>query len=466
MLYIIIAGMYSARVDKKIAAITREVDNLATTYVLDSNVLLSDPEAIHAFPGAGVVIPGVVIEEIDAKKYGLDGTAYNARQVARQLDLLRSGRSLKEPVPLDNGSTLRVELNHRSLDCLRDHFPEVNNDNRLLAVALNLHREAQARDPHGRVVLVSQDAIVRIKADALGLNAEDYLAPENRITAGIYTGYEEVEVDPGLVDRFYLSRQLPLAEIPRQLQPHQYVILKSYGSSQSAIGRCDSEGQVLLPLNLSGNNIWGISPRNVQQKMALDLLLDSSIPLVTITGRAGTGKTLLALAAGLHLTQEEAAYQKLLIARPVVPLGRDIGYLPGTKEEKLRPWMQPIYDNLEFLFSQRKGTLDEILSGLKNVQVEALTYIRGRTLPGQYIIIDEAQNLTRHEVKTVISRVGEGSKIVLLGDPEQIDHPYLDAGSNGLAYAVAKFQDQSLAGHITLVKGERSPLARLAAAIL
>jgi len=251
---------------------------LATTYVLDSNVLLSDPEAIHAFPGAGVVIPGVVIEEIDAKKYGLDGTAYNARQVARQLDLLRSGRSLKEPVPLDNGSTLRVELNHRSLDCLRDHFPEVNNDNRLLAVALNLHREAQARDPHGRVVLVSQDAIVRIKADALGLNAEDYLAPENRITAGIYTGYEEVEVDPGLVDRFYLSRQLPLAEIPRQLQPHQYVILKSYGSSQSAIGRCDSEGQVLLPLNLSGNNIWGISPRNVQQKMALDLLLDSSIP--------------------------------------------------------------------------------------------------------------------------------------------------------------------------------------------
>ncbi|BCV20249.1 PhoH family protein [Moorella sp. Hama-1] len=439
---------------------------MATIYVLDSNVLLSDPGALYSFPGAEVVIPGVVIEEIDAKKYGLDGTAYNARQVARQLDLFRAGRGLKEPVPLDNGGTLRVELNHRSLDCLREYFPEVNNDNRLLSVALNLQLEAREQDPPGQVVLVSQDAIVRIKADALGLAAEDYQAPDNKIPPGSYTGYEEVEVDPGLVDRFYCFRELPAEACPRELQPNQYVILKSYGSSQSAIGRYDAASNLLLPLAPTGNTIWGISPRNVQQKMALDLLLDRDIPLVTITGRAGTGKTLLALTAGLYLTQEEAAYQKLLIARPVVPLGRDIGYLPGNKEEKLRPWMQPIYDNLEYLFAQRKGTLEEILAGLKNVQVEALTYIRGRTLPGQYIIIDEAQNLTRHEVKTVVSRVGEGSKIVLLGDPEQIDHPYLDATRNGLTCAVEKFKDQPLAGHVTLVKGERSPLARLAATIL
>lgn len=439
---------------------------MATIYVLDSNVLLSDPQAIHAFPGAEVVIPGVVIEEIDAKKYGLDGTAYNARQVARQLDLYRAAGGLKEPVRLDNGGTLRVELNHRSLDCLRDYFPEINNDNRLLAVALNLQQEARKQDPPGQVVLVSQDAIVRIKANALGLAAEDYQTPDNKIIPSSYTGYAEVEVDPSLVDRFYCCRELPAAELPLELQPNQYVLLKGYGSSQSAIARYNHERNLLLPLAPTGNSVWGISPRNVQQKMALDLLLDRNIPLVTITGRAGTGKTLLALAAGLHLTQEEAAYQKLLIARPVIPLGRDLGYLPGTKEEKLRPWMQPIFDNLEFLFAQRKGTLEEVLAGLKNVQVEALTYIRGRTLPGQYIIIDEAQNLTRHEVKTVISRVGEGSKIVLLGDPEQIDHPYLDAASNGLTYTVEKFKGQPLAGHITLVKGERSPLARLAAAIL
>lgn len=463
--YINTVRVYLAGTAKN-SSLPREVENVATIYVLDSNVLLSDPQAIHAFPGAEVVIPGVVIEEIDAKKYGLDGTAYNARQVARQLDLYRAAGSLKETVPLDNGGTLRVELNHRSLDCLRDHFPEINNDNRLLAVALNLQQEARQQDPPGQVVLVSQDAIVRIKADALGLAAEDYQAQDNKIIPDSYTGYEEVEVEPGLIDRFYCYRELPAAELPLELQPNQYIILKSYGSPQSAIARYNHERSLLLPLAPAGNSIWGISPRNVQQKMALDLLLDRNIPLVTITGRAGTGKTLLALAAGLHLTQEEAAYQKLLIARPVIPLGRDIGYLPGTKEEKLRPWMQPIFDNLEFLFAKHKGTLEEVLAGLKNVQVEALTYIRGRTLPGQYIIIDEAQNLTRHEVKTVISRVGEGSKIVLLGDPEQIDRPYLDAASNGLAYTVEKFKGQPLAGHITLVKGERSPLARLAAAIL
>ncbi len=244
------------------------------------------------------------------------------------------------------------------------------------------------------------------------------------------------------------------------------MILKAPGSSQSGLGRYNAANGLILPLRHGNNQVWGINPRNVQQKMALDLLLDPEIPLVTITGRAGTGKTLLALAAGLYLTQDAAAYQKLLVARPVVPLGRDLGYLPGSKEEKLRPWIQPIYDNLEYLFGQRKGTLEEILVGLKNFQIEALTYIRGRTLPHQYILIDEAQNLTSHEVKTVISRAGDNSKIVLIGDTEQIDHPYLDMESNGLSYVVSKMIEQPLAGHVTLIKGERSPLARLAADIL
>jgi len=308
---------------------------------------------------------------------------------------------------------------------------------------------------------------VRIKADPLGLASEDYCCSEARITPTGYQGFVEVEGEAQWVNRLYCEGALPRECLQGiSLYPNQYVILKVYRSSQSAIARYDKERDSLLPLRPLFSSIWGVTPRNVQQKIALDLLLDKEVPLVTITGRAGTGKTLLALAAGLHLTQEEGAYQKLLIARPVVPLGRDLGYLPGNKEEKLRPWMQPIYDNLEFLFSQRKGTLEEVLAGLKNVEIEALTYIRGRTLPHQYIIIDEAQNLTRHEVKTIVSRVGENSKIVLLGDPEQIDHPYLDSRTNGLTYLVEKFKDQPLAGHVHLIKGERSRLAHLAVEIL
>jgi PhoH-like ATPase len=442
----------------------REAGRLADINILDSNVLLTDPQAIFKFPETEVVIPGVVIEEIDSKKRGCDGTAYNARQVARHLDSLRQQGSLHQPIPLGNGGLLRVELNHRSLDMLRDHFPEVNNDNRLLAVALNLQQEESGKEHPRTVALVSQDAIVRIKADALGLTTQEYFGESPAPI--LYAGYEEVVIDPDLVDRFYFNRELSASELSVSLQPNQYVILKSPGSSQSGLGRYNAENGLILPLRHWGGPVWGINPRNVQQKMALDLLLDPEIPIISITGRAGTGKTLIALAAALYLTQDAGTYQKILIARPVVPMGRDIGYLPGNKDEKLRPWIQPIYDNLEYLFGQRKGSLEEILVGLKNLQIEALTYIRGRTLPHQYIIIDEAQNLTRHEVKTVISRVGESSKIVLLGDTEQIDHPYLDIESNGLSYVVKKMMEQPLAGHVMLIKGERSPVARLAADIL
>jgi PhoH-like ATPase len=223
----------------------------------------------------------------------------------------------------------------------------------------------------------------------------------------------------------------------------------------------------LEPLFLSNEPVWGISARNVQQRMALELLLNDDIPLVTLTGRAGTGKTLLALAAGLLKVEDEHKYKKLLIARPVVPMGKDIGYLPGEKDEKLRPWMQPIYDNLEYLFDTKKsGDIDKILVGLGSIQVEALTYIRGRSIPGQFIIIDEAQNLSKHELKTIVSRVGQGSKIVLMGDPEQIDHPYLDVLSNGLTHVVERFKQEAVSGHITLEKGERSQLAQLATELL
>jgi PhoH-like ATPase len=246
------------------------------------------------------------------------------------------------------------------------------------------------------------------------------------------------------------------------------VILRDeLGSSKSALLKVNSEAKKLEPLYLSNDPIWGIAARNAQQRMAFELLLNDDIPLVTLSGKAGTGKTLLTLAAGLMKIEDEHKYKKLLIARPVVPMGKDIGYLPGEKDEKLRPWMQPIYDNLEFLFDTKKpGDIDKILAGLGSIQVEALTYIRGRSIPGQFIIIDEAQNLSKHEVKTIVSRVGEGSKIVLLGDPEQIDHPYLDASSNGLTYVVERFKQENVSGHITLERGERSHLAQLAADLL
>ena len=306
----------------------------------------------------------------------------------------------------------------------------------------------------------------------LGLSAQDYRSDQVVVTASdVYTGYLTLFVHPAVIDEFYTYRFLTIKNMQlggTRLQPNEFVILRDeMGTSKSALLKVTQDGQRLEPLYLSNDPVWGMTARNAQQRMALELLLNDDIPLVTLTGKAGTGKTLLALAAGLMKVEDEHKYKKLLIARPVVPMGKDIGYLPGEKEEKLRPWMQPIYDNLEFLFDTKKsGDIDKILMGLGSIQVEALTYIRGRSIPGQFIIIDEAQNLTRHEVKTIVSRVGEGSKIVLMGDPEQIDHPYLDSISNGLTHIVERFKQEGVSGHMTLEKGERSKLAQLAADLL
>jgi PhoH-like ATPase len=241
----------------------------------------------------------------------------------------------------------------------------------------------------------------------------------------------------------------------------------AFGGSGSAVGIVDSTGEKVKKLLFDYEHIWGVKPRNVQQTMALELLLRDDIPLITLIGKAGTGKTLLALASGLMQTEDLGYYKKLLVARPIVPVGKDLGFLPGEKQEKLRPWMQPIYDNLEYLFNTKKpGELDAILAGMGSIEVEALTYIRGRSIPDQFIIIDEAQNLSKHEVKTILTRVGEGSKIVLMGDPAQIDHPYLDEYNNGLTYVLERFKEQKVAGHVQLVKGERSELAQLAADLL
>jgi PhoH-like ATPase len=439
-------------------------------YVLDTNVLLQDPNSLFSFEDNEVVIPAVVLEEIDSKKRNADELGRNARQVSRLLDGLRTRGNLSDGIVLETGGSIKVELNHKSFSKLQEAFSEITNDNRILAVALNYHLEEQETAEPKPVVIVSKDTLVRIKADVLGLAAEDYLTDRIVTQSDMYNGCITLHVHPSVIDEFYSHRVLNVSSLNLSytLHPHEFVILKDeLGTSKSALLKVDTEGKKLEPLFMSNEPVWGIAARNVQQRMALELLLNDEIPLVTLTGRAGTGKTLLTLAAGLMKIEDDHKYKKLLIARPVVPMGKDIGYLPGEKDEKLRPWMQPIYDNLEFLFDTKKsGDIDKILAGLGSIQVEALTYIRGRSIPGQFIIIDEAQNLSKHEVKTIVSRVGEGSKIVLLGDPEQIDHPYLDASSNGLTYVVERFKQESVSGHITLERGERSHLAQLAADLL
>ena len=301
------------------------------------------------------------------------------------------------------------------------------------------------------------------------MHAEDFLSDRVVELDHIYTGLYEMYMDIDKLGLFMKKERLIARMCCNQrFYPNQFLIMKDeLGSSSSGLGIVDYTGTIIKKFVHNYDSIWGIKPRNAQQTMAIELLFRKDIQLVTMIGKAGTGKTLLALAAGLMQTEDLRMYKKLLVARPIVPVGKDIGYLPGEKQEKLRPWMQPIYDNLEYLFNTKKpGELDAILAGMGSIEVEALTYIRGRSIPDQFIIIDEAQNLTKHEAKTILTRVGEGSKIVFMGDPEQIDHAYLDENNNGLVYVLEKFKDESVAGHIKLVKGERSGLAQLAADLL
>nr|WP_090887838.1 PhoH family protein [Evansella caseinilytica] len=438
-------------------------------YILDTNVLLQDPLAIYAFDQNEVIIPAVVLEEVDSKKRNMDEVGRNARYVARMIDELREKGKLHEGVPLLNGGSLRVELNHRSFEKMKAHFFETTNDNRILAVALNMSLEEEKIQSGRQITLVSKDALLRVKADALGIYAEDFLSDRVIQDERMYPGYEERFVTAELLDRFYGGKKIHVTEAGvTTCYPNQFFIFKDrLKSSRSALGIAGKDAEWIHLFQPQDEAVWGIRARNVQQRMALELLNRDDIPLVTLGGKAGTGKTLLSLAAGLSQTEDLQKYKKLLVARPVVPVGKDIGYLPGEKEEKLRPWMQPIFDNLEYLFNTKKpGELEKILAGMGSIQVEALTYIRGRSIPDQFIIIDEAQNLTKHEVKTILTRVGEGSKIVLMGDPKQIDHPYLDEYTNGLTYVAERLKNLSETGHVKLQKGERSNLAQMAADLL
>jgi PhoH-like ATPase len=433
---------------------------LKKNYVLDTNVLLHDTRAIFRFEDNNVIIPIYVIEEVDQFKREGSERGRNARSIARALDELRDkGGSLAKGVTLDSGGTLRVAVPSRRLE-LPSAIDHTAMDQAILQTAFEV-RETEGGRP---TVFVTMDTNLRIRADALGMAAQTYenqRVEVDQLTSGIV----ETDVDGEEIDAFFRDGRFT----PRDptWAPNTCVLMRDRTNpSHTALGRFDASKKAVIALRVPRDGAMGVRPRNKEQSFAFDLLLDESIRLVTLVGKAGTGKTLLALAAGLKRTMEDGAYTRMLVSRPVMPLGRDIGFLPGDVDEKLNPWMQPIFDNLEFLFStgSRKGprAYAELLES-GQIQVEPLTYIRGRSLPQQFIIVDEAQNLTPHEVKTIITRSGDGTKIVLTGDPGQIDNPYVDSASNGLTIAAERFRGEKLAAHILLAKGERSDLAEIAA---
>lgn len=449
-------------------------------FVLDTNVLLHNSSALYMFDDNEVVIPFTVLEELDKFKTLNDDIGRSAREVIRQLDRLRAKGHLAQGVKWNgHGGRIRVEFAVEDRPkWLRADAP----DNRIIGVAWSLKEKGL------HTVLITKDINVRLKSDALGIQTEDFEA-QKVDSDRLYAGYLSLDVPSSIIDTLYEEKQLEVeelaphmvektedgGEIQHELHANQFLVLKdSVDESHTGIARRLADTEQAIPIHGPRKPVYGIMARNVQQTMAMDLLLDDEVKLVTLLGAAGTGKTLLAIAAGMAKTFTEKRYDKMLVARPIMPMGKDIGYLPGDKDEKLSAWMQPIFDNLSYLMSTRgsgtqhadsKPAEQRINSLMESGQLvlEPLTYIRGRSIPHQFMIVDEAQNLTPHEVKTIVSRVGEGTKIILTGDVAQIDNPYLDASSNGLSYMIERLKGQPMVGHVTLAKSERSELASIAA---
>ena len=441
-------------------------------FILDTNVLLHDASAIYAFEENNVIIPIYVIEELDKFKKDLSEIGRNARQVSRSIDRHRKEGNLCDGVSLENGGTLRVAFTDKKLPAMYSNTHAV--DNSILSTALTI----QEQDSDSKVVFVTMDTNLRIRAEAIGVHAEDY-DREHIDISELYQGWLEAHVPDELIDEIHNSdSSVPCEQIQpyspgeRPLYNNEYMLLRGQQNpSVSALCRANPVDNRIEVLPRLREGVWGIRARNKEQHFALDSLLRDDVGLVTLVGKAGTGKTLLAIAAGLARTTDAEVFQRLLVSRPIFPLGKDIGFLPGSVEEKLNPWMQPIYDNMELLLnlnrtSRRDGRSYHELVNQGLIQIEPLTYIRGRSIPNQYLIVDEAQNLTPHEVKTIITRAGEGTKVVLTGDPYQIDNPYVDSVNNGLTYVVERFKGEQIAAHIMLMKGERSNLAELATNLL
>lgn len=433
------------------------------TFVIDTNVLVYDALAIKKFKDNDVVIPLSVLEELDSLKRHNDEVGKNSREVIRYIDSLKTEKTgdLHIGVVIPEGPKVRVYLDGRPERVDGFPLPLDRSSNKFLLIAYLLKKQGES------VVIVSKDFVTRVKAEAMELEAEDFQSLKSSYDE-MYRGFRKIASTKKDIDLFYKDGTLPPLE--EGFRPNEYALLTS-SENASAVCKYSQKTKKLEPLLHITKDIWGIQPLNMEQRCAIDLLLRDDIQLVTLIGPAGTGKTLLALACGMRKVFDENVYSRILVSRPIMPLGKDIGYLPGTKEEKLYHWMQPIYDNLEFLCSTTSGEANSsaalgFIMESKKIEMEAVTYIRGRSLPKMYMIIDEAQNLTPHEVKTIISRAGKGTKVILTGDPTQIDNPYLDKDSNGLTYAVSRFKNQRIFGHMFLERTERSELASIAAEIL
>lgn len=433
--------------------------------MLDTSVYLHDANAIYHFGRHDIVVPLKVLEEIDKHKKRQDGVGSNARKIIRIFDQLREKGNLKKGVRISKGKGILKTVSVVDTEGLPIDLDSKIPDHIILGTALKLAKEVGKK-----VILVSRDINLRVICDSVGMLTEDY--NQSKVVDShveLFRGYKDVLVPQEEIDSFYAGKEVILPEaVSANLHPNEFLMLVSEVNDKStALARVSEPDKPLERIkDFKPNVVWGIHPKNKEQNYALDVLLDPNIPIVTLVGKAGCGKTLLAVAAGLQQTLEkDQIYDRMLVSRPIQPLGRDLGYLPGSLEEKMAPWLAPIQDNLEFLMGNDKTTLNMHMESGK-IQIEALTYIRGRSISKAFIIIDEAQNLSSHELKTIITRVGEGTKIVLTGDIEQIDNAYIDATSNGLTYAVEKFKHHGLAGHVTLRHGERSSVATLASEIL
>jgi PhoH-like ATPase len=444
-----------------------EIEATVKNYILDTNVLLHDPNSLLSFEENSVLIPIEVIEEIDRFKRESTELGQNARAVSRMLDSFRGEGSLSEGVKLPTGGKLKIVFQKNGNGHVNGDSGVFNPntvDNRILSLAASI----QKAQPRNATILVSKDINLRIKADALGLEAEDY-ETDRVFIKDLYTGMLELTMPSQQIASFRANGELEVNG-GKKYFPNEYcALIDETNPKKTALAKVDASGEKLVPIIDCREGVWGIKPRNREQHFALDALLDDRIKLVTLMGKAGTGKTLLAMAAGLKRTVHDREFRRLVVARPTISMGKELGFLPGSLEEKLAPWMQPIHDALEMLSDLNMGqehrrSGDLMRSG--SIVVEALSYIRGRSIANQFMIIDEAQNLTPLEAKTIITRVGHGTKIIFTGDPYQIDNPYVDSSSNGFNYIVSRFRTEAVSAHIELQKGERSELAELAANIL
>lgn len=439
-------------------------------YVLDTSVCLTDANVLFKFDNHDIFVPLKVLEEIDGHKKRQDSVGANARQFIRTLDEFRAKGSLETGVRIRKGAGILKVVSFVSLkDVIFPADLDIRlPDHTIIATAKSI----QALPGSRKTIMVSRDINMRVICDSIGLLAEDYLSERAVISSDeLYTGFIVQTFDDEIIDRFYAGEEIFLREddVEQELQPNQYVMMVSNANEKkSALARFKSHYEPLKNVIHKKIADWNIDARNKEQAFAIDMLMDPDIKIVSLVGRAGSGKTLLAIAAGLQQTiglrTENNHYSRLIVSRPIQPLGKDIGFLPGTMEEKMLPWLMPIQDNLKFLMGDRTSLEMYIEKG--KIEIEALTYIRGRSISNAFIVIDEAQNLTKHEIKTIITRIGEGTKIILTGDIEQIDNVYVNEISNGLAHAVEKFKEHHIAGHMTFKKGERSELATLASKVL